>query len=65
MLVLSRKSGESIRIGQDVEVTVLAVQGNKVRLGIAAPAGISIWRTELILDEASMPVRPFIVAERA
>ena len=62
MLVLSRKPGESIKIGQDVEIVVLAVQGNKVRLGISAPRGISIWREELILDRADLPVRPFFVA---
>jgi carbon storage regulator len=57
MLVLSRKSGESIRIGPDVVITVLAVQGNKVRLGISAPTGISIWRDELVLDSAALPIR--------
>jgi len=64
MLVLSRKSKESIRIGPDVVVTVLAVQGKKVRLGITAPMGVSIWREELILDGTDIPVRPFFVAER-
>jgi len=64
VLVLSRKSKESIRIGPDVVITVLAVQGKKVRLGITAPMGVSIWRDELILDSADIPVRPFFVAER-
>lgn len=63
-MVLSRKSKESIRIGPDVVVTVLAVKGNKVRLGITAPMGIAIWRDELVLDRAEIPLRPFVVAER-
>ena len=57
MLVLSRKLGESIQVGPDVTVTVLAVEGNKVRLGITAPEEIPIWRAELILDDAGLPVR--------
>ena len=56
-MVLSRKSGESIRIGPGVAITVLAVQGNKVRLGISAPTEISIWRAELVSDAAVLPVR--------
>ncbi len=57
MLVLSRKSGESIRIGPNIVVTVLGVQGDKVQLGIAAPTDIAIWRTELISDTAVLPER--------
>jgi carbon storage regulator len=47
MLVLGRTKGESIRIGRDVEVTVLAVRGDRVRLGIVAPGEVRILRTEL------------------
>ena len=47
MLILSRKSMESIEIGDSVVVTVLEIQGNKVRLGIDAPKGIHILRSEL------------------
>jgi carbon storage regulator len=47
MLVLTRKSGESIRIGDDVEVRVVSVRGQKVRLAIEAPREISVRRTEL------------------
>ncbi len=57
MLVLSRKSGESIRIGPNTVIDVLEVQGNRVRLGISAPAGVSIWRGELILEGGTLPVR--------
>lgn len=47
MLVLSRKKLESIRISDDIVVTVLAIQRNKVRLGIEAPKEVSVLRTEL------------------
>jgi carbon storage regulator len=42
MLVLSRKPGESIQIGHEITVTVLKVQGNRVRLGFEAPQGTRI-----------------------
>ena len=47
MLVLSRKRQESIRISDDIVVTVLEIQRNKVRLGIEAPKEIPVLRTEL------------------
>lgn len=47
MLVLSRKINESIQIGTDVEVTVIDVRGDVVRLGINAPQKTQIWRKEL------------------
>ena len=47
MLVLSRKQKQSIRIGDDIEVTVVHVQGNRVRLAIEAPKHISIQRDEV------------------
>jgi carbon storage regulator len=47
MLVLTRKLGESIIIGDDIVVTVLDVKGNSARLGIAAPANISVHREEI------------------
>ena len=46
MLVLSRKNGEGIRIDDDVLVSVLEVRGNRVRLGITAPRGVTIHRSE-------------------
>lgn len=48
MLVLSRKLGESIRIGEDITITVVNVDRGKIRLGIEAPAEVKIMRTELI-----------------
>ena len=47
MLVLTRKPGQSIMIGDGVEVHVLSVAGEKVRLGITAPREVSIFRNEV------------------
>ena len=47
MLVLSRRDNESIQIGTDIEVMVIDVRGDIVRLGITAPQSTQIWRTEL------------------
>ena len=47
MLVLTRKPGQSIMIGDGVEVQVLCVAGEKVRLGITAPRDVSIFRNEV------------------
>lgn len=50
MLVLSRKKNESIMIGDDIELTIIEIQGDQVRLGIKAPKNISIHRKELFLE---------------
>ncbi len=47
MLVLSRQKDESIMIGDDVEITIVDVRGDKVRLGINAPREISVHRKEV------------------
>ncbi len=47
MLVLSRRINESIQIGTDIEVTIVDVRGDVVRLGIEAPKDIQVWRKEL------------------
>jgi carbon storage regulator len=47
MLVLSRKQGEEIVIGDNIRLTVVAIHGNRVRLGFAAPPAVSIQREEL------------------
>jgi carbon storage regulator len=50
MLVLTRKSNQSIMIGDDVEVSVLSVVGEKVRIGIQAPQNVPVFRTEIYLE---------------
>ena len=47
MLILQRKEGESLHIGEDVEITVLAVEAGRVRLAIQAPRDVTILRSEL------------------
>ena len=47
MLILQRKEGESLHIGDDVEITVLAVEAGRVRLAIQAPRSVTILRSEL------------------
>ncbi len=47
VLILTRKIGESIRIGDEVETTTLGVKGNQVRIGIAAPKTVSVHRSEI------------------
>jgi carbon storage regulator len=50
MLVLTRKSNQSIMIGDDIEVSVLSVVGEKVRIGIQAPQSVPVFRTEIYLE---------------
>jgi carbon storage regulator len=50
VLVLTRKSNQSIMIGDDIEVSVLSVIGEKVRIGIQAPRDIPVFRTEVYLE---------------
>jgi len=47
MLILSRREGESLRIGHEVTVTVLGVRGNQVRIGIDAPKALTVHRKEV------------------
>jgi carbon storage regulator len=50
MLVLTRKPNQSIMIGDDIEVSVLSVVGEKVRIGIHAPQDIPVFRTEIYVE---------------
>ena len=50
MLVLTRKSNQSIMIGDDIEVSVLSVMGEKVRIGIQAPQEVPVFRKEIYLE---------------
>ncbi len=59
MLVLTRKSGEQIRIADDITITVLRIQGNSIRIGIEAPRSVPVVRAELppreAIDSAPQP----------
>ena len=47
MLVLSRKQGEQVRVGDNIEIVVVAIQGDRVRLGFTAPDDVGIHREEV------------------
>ena len=47
MLILTRRVGETLIIGDDVSITVLGVKGNQVRVGISAPKDVSVHREEI------------------
>ena len=47
MLILTRKSGEKIRIGDDIAIAVIEIRGNQVRLGISAPRNVAVHRQEV------------------
>lgn len=52
MLVLSRRVGESVVIGDDVTITVLEVRGDVIRIGIDAPRSVAVHRAELLAEVA-------------
>jgi len=47
MLILTRRPQETIRVGEDITITILGVEGNKVRVGIAAPRNVAVDREEV------------------
>jgi len=56
MLVLTRKTNQSIMIGDDIEVSILSVAGDKVRIGIDAPRDVPVFRKEvyIAIDEGGV-----------
>jgi len=68
MLVLTRKSNQSIMIGDEIEVSVLSVMGEKVRIGIQAPQKVPVFRKEIYLEihrEANAAAAPTAAARAA
>ncbi len=62
MLILTRRVGETLMIGEDISVTVLGVKGNQVRIGINAPQDVAVHREEIFeriqrenMDPAAVP----------
>ncbi len=62
MLILTRRIGEALKIGDEVTVTVLGVKGNQVRLGIHAPRTVTVHREEIFARLAEEPQIPLDVA---
>lgn len=54
MLVLTRRENESLVIGEDIKLTVLAVKGGQVRIGIDAPRDVSIHRQEILVEAETL-----------
>jgi carbon storage regulator len=54
MLILTRRPGESIQVGENIEISILEIRGNQVRLGINAPPEVLVLRSEL-LDTSRPP----------
>lgn len=65
MLILTRRPGETIRIGDDIEVVVLGVKGNQVRIGVTAPRDTEVHREEIYqrIHGADVDRRPKAVGE--
>jgi len=55
MLILTRKIGETIRIGDNITVKVLALRGGQISLGFTAPSDVRIFREEVLLGTAAAP----------
>jgi carbon storage regulator len=58
MLILTRRPGESIQVGEDIEISVLEIRGNQIRIGISAPADVLVLRSELITTSPTASAEP-------
>lgn len=68
MLVLSRKKNESIMIGEDIEIKILAVEGDQIKLGIVAPKAVKVHRSEIFQaiqeqNRAALNISPTILEQ--
>jgi carbon storage regulator len=61
MLVLTRRAGESLLIGDDIEIQVVRIEGDRVVVGIVAPSDVTVMRSELVRDVAGSPAAPPVV----
>ena len=62
MLVLSRKESERIRVGDSITITIVRVSGDKVRVGIEAPADLKVLRDELeLIEEPKDPASDAVI----
>lgn len=67
MLVLTRRTGEALKIGDDITITVLGCQGNQIKIGIDAPRDVEVHREEVykrVFNISSDNVTPFIKAKK-
>jgi carbon storage regulator len=55
MLILTRRVGETLKIGDDIEVTVLGLRGGQVRMGINAPRDVAVHREEILDRSPTVP----------
>lgn len=65
MLILTRKSGESITLGPDIEITVIEINGEHVRIGITAPPSVTVLRKELLMEIREENLRASSALSRA
>jgi len=67
MLILTRKLGESIKIGDDIKITILEAKGKQIRIGIEAPANIAVHREEVyqFIKEQNIQAAEVAIMEEA
>jgi carbon storage regulator len=65
MLVLTRKSNQSVMIGDEIEISVLSVMGDKVRIGIQAPRSVPVYRREVYMAIQRERDHALVVADDA
>lgn len=65
MLILTRRIGESVMIGDDIAVTVLGVKGGQVRLGVEAPSNVAVHREEIYRRIRAERVEPDIMPKES